>query len=428
MTDDVLYHPPVHGLLADGTTVCIRPVTPADHDQLQGLYQEMSQDNLRLRFFSVSRRSGALAADRACAPECPGYRALLAEMQGRVIGIAEYDSAGEKDSAEISIAVCDGLHHRGVGTLLVEHLVSAAAPGLRGPRRGHHHLHGRRAQREPRDSPALRRPWPDHRPSLRGPRGALHHPARPGRRLPVRSRGPRPGRRRGQPRTAAAPEGRCRRRCRPQTRLGRPGDPAPPEGSGYSRRLFAVNPSANHILGVARPTRPSAPCPRLPTWWLWPFPPPRSRPRQRSAAKLVSGRCSSSPADSTTSRRRRCWPRAAPTACGWSAPTASVSPTPNLACVWMPRSPPTTRAPAPQASPCSPAESASPCSTVCPGWASAFRPSPRSATSTTSAATTCSSGGRATGAPNSPCCTWSPSAVRGRSPARPAASPAACRS
>ncbi|MEV8558842.1 GNAT family N-acetyltransferase [Streptomyces sp. NPDC051917] len=126
MSDAVLNRPPVHALLADGTTACIRPVTPADHDQVQGLYEEMSPENLRLRFFSPSSRSAALAADRACAPAHSGYRALLAEMHGQVIGLAEYDRAGEKDEAEISIAVCDGLHHRGAGTLLVEHLVSAA--------------------------------------------------------------------------------------------------------------------------------------------------------------------------------------------------------------------------------------------------------------------------------------------------------------
>ncbi|WP_460072831.1 bifunctional acetate--CoA ligase family protein/GNAT family N-acetyltransferase [Streptomyces sp. YKOK-I1] len=136
MTDDRLDRPPVHALLADGTTVCIRPVLPGDHGQLQGLYEEMSPENLRLRFFAPSRRSAAQAADRACAPARPGYRALLAEVDGRVIGLAEYDTGAEKDGeekdgeekdgAEISIAVADGLHHRGVGTLLVEHLVSAA--------------------------------------------------------------------------------------------------------------------------------------------------------------------------------------------------------------------------------------------------------------------------------------------------------------
>ncbi|CAM5566204.1 bifunctional acetate--CoA ligase family protein/GNAT family N-acetyltransferase [Streptomyces aurantiogriseus] len=126
MTHDVTDRPPVHALLTDGTTVCIRPVVPSDHDQLEGLYEEMSPENLRLRFFAASHRSAGQAADRACAPSRPGYRALLAETQGRVIGLAEYDTGDEKDAAEVSIAVADGLHHRGVGTLLVEHLVSAA--------------------------------------------------------------------------------------------------------------------------------------------------------------------------------------------------------------------------------------------------------------------------------------------------------------
>ncbi|MGW3106474.1 bifunctional acetate--CoA ligase family protein/GNAT family N-acetyltransferase [Streptomyces sp. NPDC001100] len=125
MTDDLLSKPPVHALLADGTTVCIRPVEARDHDQLQGLYEEMSPENLRLRFFGVSRRSAEMAADRACRPH-PGYRALLAEAKDQVIGLAEYDTGGTGTAADISIAVADGLHHRGIGTLLVEHLVSAA--------------------------------------------------------------------------------------------------------------------------------------------------------------------------------------------------------------------------------------------------------------------------------------------------------------
>ncbi|WP_143576437.1 hypothetical protein, partial [Streptomyces acidiscabies] len=67
MTDDLLDRAPSHALLADGTTACIRPVLPGDHDQVEGLYEEMSPQNLRLRFFSPCRRSAALAAERACA-------------------------------------------------------------------------------------------------------------------------------------------------------------------------------------------------------------------------------------------------------------------------------------------------------------------------------------------------------------------------
>ncbi|MFE0677221.1 GNAT family N-acetyltransferase [Streptomyces sp. NPDC058867] len=126
MTDDALGRPQVHALLADGTTVRIRPVRRSDHDQVRGLYEEMSPENLRLRFFTAGRASAGPAADRACAADRPGRRALLAETAGRVIGIAEYDTAGSAHSAELAVAVADGLHHRGVGTLLLEHLVSAA--------------------------------------------------------------------------------------------------------------------------------------------------------------------------------------------------------------------------------------------------------------------------------------------------------------
>ena len=38
MTVEKLSGAPVHALLADGTTVRIRPATPHDHEQLLGLY------------------------------------------------------------------------------------------------------------------------------------------------------------------------------------------------------------------------------------------------------------------------------------------------------------------------------------------------------------------------------------------------------
>ncbi|MGC9501573.1 GNAT family N-acetyltransferase [Streptomyces sp. WG7] len=130
MTDE-LGRPAIHALLADGITVRIRAVEPEDHDQLHRLYEEMSPENLRMRFFAVSPHSAAVAADHACEPPRPGHRALVAELRGRIIGLAEYDEGEERGSAELAVAVADRLHHHGVGTLLVEHLASAArADGL----------------------------------------------------------------------------------------------------------------------------------------------------------------------------------------------------------------------------------------------------------------------------------------------------------
>ncbi|MEU2869762.1 GNAT family N-acetyltransferase [Streptomyces olivoreticuli] len=115
----------VHALLADGTTVEVRPACPADGQALRQLYGGMSQENLRMRFFAVSRLSGEQAADRACDPDRLGHQALVATTGDRLVGVAEYETS-TPDSAEISLAVSDGLHHRGVGTLLLEHLVHAA--------------------------------------------------------------------------------------------------------------------------------------------------------------------------------------------------------------------------------------------------------------------------------------------------------------
>ncbi|MGW7363718.1 bifunctional acetate--CoA ligase family protein/GNAT family N-acetyltransferase [Streptomyces sp. NPDC054841] len=115
----------VHALLADGTTVRIRPVLPGDHAQVQRLYDEMSPENLRLRFFTTNRNSARQAADRMCSPTRTGSRSLLVETGDEVVGLAEYTrvTGGE---ADVGLAVSDHWHRRGVGTLLLEHLVSLA--------------------------------------------------------------------------------------------------------------------------------------------------------------------------------------------------------------------------------------------------------------------------------------------------------------
>ncbi|MFD9637241.1 bifunctional acetate--CoA ligase family protein/GNAT family N-acetyltransferase, partial [Streptomyces violascens] len=117
---------PVHALLTDGTTVRIRPAQPGDHAQVLRMFEEMSPENLRLRFFSIARSSARRAADRCCGPAEPGHRALIAEAAGQVIGLAEYEVVEAPGTADIGIAVADGHHHLGIGTLLLEHLVSAA--------------------------------------------------------------------------------------------------------------------------------------------------------------------------------------------------------------------------------------------------------------------------------------------------------------
>ncbi|HVT67001.1 MAG TPA: GNAT family N-acetyltransferase, partial [Trebonia sp.] len=119
---------PVYALLTDGSTVEIRPAGPADYDAVKTMYEAMSPDNLYLRFFSLSRVAAEQQARRICREPGPGDLSLLALADGRLAGVGSFCPLPEdRAQAEIAFAVADHMHHKGIATLLLEHLVSRAA-------------------------------------------------------------------------------------------------------------------------------------------------------------------------------------------------------------------------------------------------------------------------------------------------------------
>ncbi|HEY3646980.1 MAG TPA: GNAT family N-acetyltransferase, partial [Streptosporangiaceae bacterium] len=117
----------VYALLADGTTVEIRPAVAADLDAVKAMHEAMSPDNSYMRFFNVSRLSAEIEARRISGNPVRGSAALLAVADGEVAGVASYVPLREDPhTAEVAFAVADHMHHRGIATLLLEHLVSLA--------------------------------------------------------------------------------------------------------------------------------------------------------------------------------------------------------------------------------------------------------------------------------------------------------------
>ena len=122
----------VYALLADGTTVEIRPAGPDDFGVVKAMHEALSPDNTYLRFFNLSRTAAGTEARRICRDPSPDQVALLALSDGEVAGCASYATVGEPGPgrrsgvAEIAFAVADHMHHRGIATLLLEHLVSYA--------------------------------------------------------------------------------------------------------------------------------------------------------------------------------------------------------------------------------------------------------------------------------------------------------------
>ena len=94
---------------------------------MREMHEKLSPDSLYLRFFSLNPRAAEREARRLCREPAPDHAALLALMDGELIGCGSYECDDSPSrSAEIALAVADYLHHRGVGTLLLEHLVSLA--------------------------------------------------------------------------------------------------------------------------------------------------------------------------------------------------------------------------------------------------------------------------------------------------------------
>jgi acyl-CoA synthetase (NDP forming)/GNAT superfamily N-acetyltransferase len=122
----------VYALLADGATVEIRPAGPDDFGAVKAMHEALSPDNTYLRFFNLSQVAADTEARRICRDPSPDQVALLALSDGEVVGCASYATVGEPGPgrrsgvAEIAFAVADHMHHRGIATLLLEHLVSYA--------------------------------------------------------------------------------------------------------------------------------------------------------------------------------------------------------------------------------------------------------------------------------------------------------------
>ena len=77
----------VYALLADGTTVEIRPAVPADFDAVKAMHEAMSSDNSYLRFFNVSR----LSAEREAGH---GHAEAVRADQAHAVPAADREEAG----------------------------------------------------------------------------------------------------------------------------------------------------------------------------------------------------------------------------------------------------------------------------------------------------------------------------------------------
>ncbi|WP_169799204.1 bifunctional acetate--CoA ligase family protein/GNAT family N-acetyltransferase [Nocardioides jensenii] len=113
---------PADVLLADGSVATIRPATTDDLAPLSGLHSRVSDDNLRLRFFSSNRAAAQAYVDHLGTSS--DTLTLVVERAGSLVAVGTAEPVGP-DVAEVAFLVDDSQHGLGLGSLLLEHLAAA---------------------------------------------------------------------------------------------------------------------------------------------------------------------------------------------------------------------------------------------------------------------------------------------------------------
>jgi GNAT superfamily N-acetyltransferase len=113
-------------VLEDGATVRVRPAGRADVGRVADLLVGLSVESRTQRFLTGAAQGRERMAEYLGDLGRPEHLALVAEQDGRLVGVVEALVAPAGDVAEVAFEVADADQGRGLGTLLLEHLVAVA--------------------------------------------------------------------------------------------------------------------------------------------------------------------------------------------------------------------------------------------------------------------------------------------------------------
>ena len=116
--------------LADGTRVLIRPLREEDREREEDFIHRLSPDSRRLRFMGGFKEASPELIDQLMDVDYDQRMAFvaLAHDNGKLreVGVSRYSATDEKGLCECAVTVADDWRERGLGVLLMRHLIDLA--------------------------------------------------------------------------------------------------------------------------------------------------------------------------------------------------------------------------------------------------------------------------------------------------------------
>jgi acyl-CoA synthetase (NDP forming)/GNAT superfamily N-acetyltransferase len=111
---------------SDGRVVHLRPITPADADQLLAFHAKLSERTRYLRFFGPYPRIPEADLRRFTEVDHRDTVAFVGLLGDEIVAVGRYIRLGDAPAAEVAFVVRDDHQGRGLGSILLEHLAAAA--------------------------------------------------------------------------------------------------------------------------------------------------------------------------------------------------------------------------------------------------------------------------------------------------------------
>ena len=116
--------------LRDGTPVVIRPINKSDAERERAFIEGLSPESRYFRFLQNMKHPSAELIRRFTEVDQKRDIALVALMGAgkdqRIVGVSRYSHCDDGDVCECAVTVADEWQGKGLGTLLMRHLIEMA--------------------------------------------------------------------------------------------------------------------------------------------------------------------------------------------------------------------------------------------------------------------------------------------------------------